>query len=81
LALWDDGLWYDARIADYGDRDDTFDVLYKDGDFRSNVPLQDLAPLDQRDFLDDQSTRASLASPAPTYTGALVPRRAQPRAQ
>ena len=75
LALWDDGLWYDARIADYGDHDDTFDVLYKDGDFRSNVPLQDLAPLDQRDFLDDASTRASLASPAHTYTGALVPLR------
>ena len=55
LAIWDDGLWYDARIADYGDDEDTFDILYKDGDFRPNVPLVDIAPLDQRDFLDEST--------------------------
>ena len=54
LAIWDGGLWYDARIADYGDDEDTFDILYKDG-FRPNVPLVDIAPLDQRDFLDESA--------------------------
>mgnify|MGYP001303016635 FL=1 len=66
LAIWDDGLWYDARIADYGDDEDTFDILYKDGDFRPNVPLVDIAPLDQRDFLDE-----STVATAPTQEDAL----------